>query len=256
MFKLHFFGGALLFSASALLGTAANNIAGSRVPVLLELFTSEGCSSCPSADRLLESLDQQQPFPSAELIVLSEHVDYWDGQGWKDPFSSKQYTERQKDYSDRYNLDGPYTPQLVVDGRYGLVGSQAPQVTSTVQKALHERKLAIAISNVARNGRQLTAQVALPAAPTFKGRWILYVALADNRRESHVARGENAGRALTHVAVTRVLQEVGPVDLASASTKEIVLSVPAGMEGTSARIVAFVQDRKSGHVVGVAQQKL
>src|SRR5271155_3950570 len=195
--------------ATALISAPADNGA-TRVPVLVELFTSEGCSDCPPADRLLELLDQKQPVAGADLVVLSEHVDYWDRLGWKDPFSSSQYTARQQDYSNRYNLDGVYTPQLVVDGRYGLVGSNGREASSAIQKAIRERKIPIEISNVARDGNQITAHIAIHAdQSSSSGRAVLYVAVADNRAESHVVRGENSGRVLAHVAVTRVLKQVG-----------------------------------------------
>ena len=139
------------------------------MPVLLELFTSEGCSSCPPADRLLEILDQKQPVAGADLIVLSEHVDYWDRLGWKDPFSSSQYTARQQDYTNKYNFDGVYTPQLVVDGRFGFVGSDGREASSAIQKAIRERKIPIEISNVARDGNQVTAHIELHADQSFKG---------------------------------------------------------------------------------------
>ena len=96
----------------------------------------------------LEILDEEQPVAGADLIVLSEHVDYWDRLGWKDPFSSSLYTARQQDYTNRYNLDGVYTPQLVVDGRFGLVGSDGREASSAIQKAIRERKIPIEISNV------------------------------------------------------------------------------------------------------------
>src|SRR5712692_10557890 len=251
MRSVSFFSVTFCLSAGALICAPADNDA-TRVPVLLELFTSEGCSSCPPADRLLEILDEKQPVAGADLIVLSEHVDYWDRLGWKDPFSSSQYTARQQDYTNRYHLDGVYTPQLVVDGRYGFVGSDGREASSAIQKALRERKIAIALSNAARSGNQVTARIELPADQNFKGvRGILYVALANNRQESHVARGENAGRSLAHVAVTRVLKQVGTIDLDSAWTKEITLSVQPESVATGARLVAFIQDPKSGHVLGV-----
>jgi hypothetical protein len=243
-----------VFAVGLVCGAADSSTA--RVPVLLELFTSEGCSSCPPADRLLEILDEKQPVAGADLIVLSEHVDYWDRLGWKDPFSSSQYTTRQQDYTNRYNFGGVYTPQLVVDGRYGFVGSDGREASAAIQKAIRERKVAIAVSSVARNGNQVTARIELPADENFKGaRGILYVALADNRQESRVARGENGGRTLAHVAVTRVLKQVGPVDFDAASTKEITLPVQAG-SGNGLRLVVFIQDPKSGHVLGVTEQKL
>jgi hypothetical protein len=246
--------GIAVFALALVCGAADNSSA--RVPVLMELFTSEGCSSCPPADRLLEILDEKQPVAGADLIVLSEHVDYWDRLGWKDPFSSPQYTARQQDYTNRYNVDGVYTPQLVVDGRYGFVGSDGREASGAIQKAIRERKIPIAISNLSRNGNTVSARIELPADENFKGtRGILYVALADNRQESHVARGENGGRTLSHVAVTRVLKQIGPIDFDGASAKEIALPVQQG-PGSGLRLVAFIQDPRSGHVLGVAEQKL
>jgi len=250
MKSLSFFTMAFCLSAGA---PADNGATG--VPVLLELFTSEGCSSCPPADRLLEILDQKQPVTGANLIVLSEHVDYWDRLGWKDPFSSSQYTARQQDYTNKYNFDGVYTPQLVVDGRFGFVGSDGREASSAIQKAIREQKIPIEISNVSRDGNQVTAHIELHADQSFKGgRAVLYVAIADNRAESHVAHGENAGRSLAHVAVTRVLKQVGAINLDSASAKDVTLSVQPRANGS--RLVAFIQDPKSGHVLGVAAQKL
>jgi len=253
MTSLRFLTVTLCLSAVALFCVAADNGA-TRVPVLLELFTSEGCSDCPPADLLLELLDQKQPVAGADLVVLSEHVDYWDRLGWKDPFSSSQYTARQQDYSNRYNLDGVYTPQLVVDGRFGLVGSNGREASSAIQKAIREKKIPIEISNVSRDGNQVTAHIELHGDQSFKSaRAVLYVAIADNRAESHVARGENAGRSLAHVAVTRVLKQVGSIDLDSASAKDITLVAQPATTGS--RLVAFVQDPKSGRVLGVAAQR-
>lgn len=192
------------------------------------------------------------------MIVLSEHVDYWNRLGWTDPFSSAQYSARQQKYSDKFNLAGPYTPQLVVDGRFETNGSNSREVGSAIRKALREQKIAITISHVARDRNQVSAHIELPAAPqSVKGtKAVLYIALADNRAESQVARGENAGRALAHVSVTRVLKEVGKIDLDNVSTRDVTLPVLPGAGSNGLRLVAFIQDARSGHVLGVAVQKL
>ena len=235
---------------------AENN--GARVPVLLELFTSEGCSSCPPADRLLEALDRSQPVAGAELIVLSEHVDYWNRLGWKDPFSSPEYSTRQYGYASKFHLDSVYTPQLVLDGRVQLVGSDGYGAVSAIENELHEHKIAITISNAVHSGNQVTAHVELAPTELQRGTRtaILYVALADNKAESQVASGENAGRSLAHVAVVRALTQVGRINLERPSAQEVTFSAPPGVGTNGLRLVAFLQDPGSGHVLGVALQKL
>jgi hypothetical protein len=257
MSKLSLLTAAMVLSAGTSIWAAAEEDA-SRVPVLLELFTSEGCSSCPPADRLLQYLDTKQPVAGADLIVLSEHVDYWDSSSWRDRFSSPQFTARQQEYTNKYHLNGVYTPQLVVDGQFGLVGSDARGATSAIRQAIREPKIPIAISNVTRDGDRVKAHIDLPeGSQNFKGgRGILFVAIADNRAESHVGGGENSGRSLAHVAVMRILKQVGVIELDGASAKDVSLTIQRGADVTGMRFVAFVQDTKSGHVLGVAAQKL
>jgi hypothetical protein len=253
--KQHFTAVVTLLASALVCAPAESQSA--PVPVLLELFTSEGCSSCPPADHLLGILDQQ-PIPGVELIVPSEHVGYWDRLGWKDPFSSPQFTARQQDYASRFKGDGPYTPQWVVDGRFGFVGSDAREAESAIHRALRGPKLPIAISQTSRTGSEVAARIEVPPADssTQNRRAVLYVALADDRAESHVAREENAGRYLMHVAVTRVLTQVGTVDLSTANDRNITIAIQPEAGANGWRLVAFLQDPNTGRVLAVAAQKL
>src|ERR1700688_993744 len=123
-----------------------------RTPVLVELFTSEGCSSCPPADALLEKLDKSQPVGGADLVVLSEHVDYWNDIGWKDPYSSHQFSVRQGDYAHRFRLDSPYTPQMVADGEMELVGSDERRAIRVIENTIKTVKLPVALFSIHREG--------------------------------------------------------------------------------------------------------
>src|ERR1700741_2981735 len=118
-----------------------------RTPVLVELFTSEGCSSCPPADALLERLDGSQPVNGAELIVLSEHVDYWNDIGWKDPYSSHEYSERQSAYAAHFALGSSYTPQMIVDGHYEFVGSDERVAKEAIANATKVIKTPVTVSS-------------------------------------------------------------------------------------------------------------
>src|SRR4029077_6503354 len=251
----------LVFAISAVtaiapLGAQSDHHNG-QVPVLLELFTWEGCSDCPPADRLLEALDRTQSVAGAEAIVLSEHVDYWNHLGWRDPYSSPQFSARQSAYASKFHLEGVYTPQLVVDGSLQFVGSDGHEAKAAIEQESHEQKRAIAISNVVRAGNQVKAHVEVSAAEMSGARApVLYVALADNKAESQVARGENAGRALAHVAVVRYLAQVDTIRGDNPVGKEVTLSIQPGVGTNGLRIVAFLQDPGSGHVLGAALYKV
>jgi hypothetical protein len=125
-----------------------------RAPVLVELFTSEGCSSCPAADELLTRLHREQPVANAEIIPLAFHVDYWDHQGWKDPFASKAFTARQRDYSRIFGSDRLYTPQMIVDGREEFVGSDEALARRAAQTSASVRDWPFAWMRVCESERQ------------------------------------------------------------------------------------------------------
>ncbi len=175
-----------------------------RQPVLVELFTSEGCSDCPPADALLSRLDTTQFVPGAQAIVLSEHVTYWNHLGWRDPFSFELMDQRQQQYGARFGLDGIYTPQVVVDGSEQVVGNDAPGVTRAVTHASLTPKPALAIQ--AAQWKDGGVQFTVSGAG-FNAN--LFAALAEDATRSEVAKGENAGRTLNHVAVVRVLKDFG-----------------------------------------------
>ncbi len=171
--------------------------AGER-PIVVELFTSEGCSSCPPADALLAQLAQRH-----DLLALSFHVDYWDRLGWKDPFSSAAATARQDRYARILGLATVYTPQIVVDGRFQAIGSDATAVADAIGEA--RRRQANAPMSLALNGDRVRIALgrgdATPASVLLIG--------FDRREVSHVARGENGGRTLTHADVVRGFEQVG-----------------------------------------------
>lgn len=224
-----------------------------RQPVLVELFTSEGCSDCPPADTLLAELDAKQFVPDAEAIVLSEHVTYWNRQGWVDPFSSEEFTFRQQEYETRFGLDSSYTPQMVVDGAAQFVGSNEAALESAVTRAAETSKQELAIENAHWEGGAVQFSVKSPADSGAS----LMAVLAANATQSEVARGENAGRTLHHVAVARAIKDFGSRATDGRPLKLSGGSLAHGKEASEpVRLVVFLTDHKTGHVVAVAEQTL
>jgi hypothetical protein len=228
---------------------APNDAANPRQPVLVELFTSEGCSSCPPADALLEKLDHDQPIAGAQIIVLSEHVDYWDHDGWMDPFDSAALTARQTDYAQRFALGDPYTPQMVVDGNAECNGSDAKKAGALIRQAIGGPRVGVRIRVEGSGNTAVTIEVdALPEGTARKAN--VYLARAAERGTSDILRGENKGRTLRYVSIVRDIKKVGSIGGHETFQKQIPLRA-ADAPGES-RLIAFVQESGGGRVWGAA----
>jgi hypothetical protein len=242
----------LKFNQRVHAASSAGESSASKQPVLVELFTSEGCSSCPPADALLTQLDATQNAPGATpVIVLSEHVTYWDQLGWHDPFSSESMTERQNQYGSRFGLSSVYTPQVVVDGTQEMVGSDRSKVVRAVLNASANPKIALTLTGVQWSGNAVTANVTasseIPSA-------MLMAALADDSDRSSVLHGENGGRELRHVAVVRNLVEVHKFK-GALNQQPVSVKLPSGVSPQpKMRLVVFLADAHSGHILGAAMQ--
>jgi len=228
---------------------------GPRTPVIVELFTSEGCSSCPAADRLLATLAATQPVEGAEIIPLGLHVDYWDQLGWRDRFSSGAATNRQRVYSRVFNIDSIYTPQLVVDGRAELVGSDANGARRAIEHALDSARgqLQVDLEPSGADGVALSVSASGLPQTSHGDRDELVIAMTEDHLQSDVRRGENHGRVLTHVAVVRSLVTSeskpgeGPIHFSVPR-----LAIGADWNRDNLKIVTFVQEARSRRIVAAA----
>jgi hypothetical protein len=235
--------------------------AGSRAeapaaPVLIELFTAEGCSSCPTADHFLQQLDATQPVPGAHLVVLSEHVDYWDRQGWPDPYASKAFTERQKAYERSLKVSEPFTPQFVIDGTTDMRLSRRERISGQLSAAAAAAKIPVRIESLDFGGGEAPAirGVVSVAGVTDDRPCELFVGIALDHADTQVLRGENRGQHLNHVAVLRELVRVGAVAPGAASRQSFSVALRPDLARTPLRVIAFVQQAGLGAVLGAAEQ--
>jgi hypothetical protein len=202
-------------------------------PVVVELFTSQGCSSCPPANAYLNELSKGR----GDVLALAFHVTYWDRLGWKDPFSLPAATQRQDVYGHRFG-DGSYTPEIVVDGAASMVGSDRRDVGSAIENAKRNGRTAAAVS-VSKNGEQVSIQV---GAGSGNGK-ILLIGF-DHEHTTAVGRGENSGRTLTEANVVRSIRSVGQWSGASLRINE---QFPEGQD------VAVVLEAPDGQIIGAAR---
>jgi len=228
---------------------AAPALLSGRTPVIVELFTSEGCSSCPPADALLSRFRKAQPIAGADVIALGEHVDYWDHGGWADRFSSPRFSARQGDYSRAFRKDTVYTPQMIVDGQAQFVGSDEDQARTAIARAARQPKAHVSLT---RAGDTLSVQVDhLPSSAKGDPADVV-LAITEGGLSSSVGGGENAGRRLGHSAVVRRLTPLGAVSGGAFTATPSVTPV-SGWRRENLSAVVFVQERASRRIVGAAE---
>lgn len=224
-----------------------------RGPILVELFTSQGCSSCPPADRLLSRLSDD-----AEVIPLAFHVDYWDYIGWKDPFSTKAWSKRQEDYARSMKTGRLYTPQLVVDGREHCVGSRPDDVEDLLAQArarMQTGRIDV-VGELDATGRRLDLAIGGRSTGEVKGRDLdLMLAMVESDLETAVTRGENAQRSLHNDHVVRRLKRLSAVRGGDAAPLAVDLTVDLenDWQTENLRAVVFLQDPKTRWIYGVGQ---
>lgn len=231
----------------------AGMAAAQRTPIVVELFTSEGCSSCPPADTVLSRLEREQPVVDAEVIPLSEHVDYWNDLGWRDRFSSPLFTSRQQDYGQVFRMDSVYTPQMVVNGQATVLGSDWNAATNAVRVAVKGPRAEVKIS-LRHDGAGFEVNHLPPAVKTAD----MLLAITESAIESDVGAGENGGRRLRHTGVVRSLTHLGKLDAKrdGSYTGEARLNLRPEWNRRNVKLVLFVQDRNTRQIVGAATARL
>ena len=241
----------------ALLGLASAHADERRVPVIVELFTSEGCSSCPPADQLLSRMERSQPVAGARVIALEEHVDYWNSLGWTDPFSSSQYRVRQNDYGRRFLNDNIYTPQMIVSGQAQFVGNDSDRAAQEISRAAQTQTTLVELKTTPRPADPDLVDLVVQVTNAQTGKTHnsnVYLAVTESDLSTNVQRGENSGRLLRHAPVVRSFGVIGKIDSKGSSSGAITntLRLPREWKRENLRAVVFVQERDSFKITGAA----
>jgi hypothetical protein len=233
-----------------------------NTPVVVELFTSEGCSSCPPADQLLAKLEEEQPIRNVEVIALEQHVDYWNNGGWIDPFSSSSATMRQYAYASALANGNAYTPQMVVYGQNEFTGSRSGQAGNVIEQAGSKKKAEVTVIGAKRdnvdNGDKFFVRVGAIPNLSSGDTAELWMAITETGLHSKVRGGENSGEDLHHAAVVRKMWKIGAAkDSGAASfSSEERIKIDRAWKRENARVVAFVQEKKSKKILGAGSTRL
>ncbi len=215
---------------------------------VVELFTSQGCSSCPPADRLLTEVSKAAMASGQDVYALSFHVDYWDRLGWRDPYSDAKYTARQQQYARQFKLETIYTPQAVLNGKKEFVGSNRAQLTSSLSNALRESVPVGVQLSASQQGKTITVNYKL--AGTLAGT-VLNVALVSQTTSTVVSQGENAGHTLMHNNVVRAFATVHATE-----NGQTTLTAPADFDPANGAVIAYVQQEKNLTTLGASRVAL
>lgn len=232
-----------------------------RVAVIVELFTSEGCSSCPPADAVLARLQRLQPVENARIIALSEHVDYWNNLGWVDPFSSSQFRARQNDYAQAFGVDSIYTPQMVVNGLVQFVGSDMNEAMTQIHRVALQPAANVQVHAVQDSKQHDVMGLVVHVGDVPRLRTSnksktqpldIMLAVTEDNVQSQVQRGENAGRRLRHVAVVRSFGLIGSIDPRENTEVSMrpTLKLPPAWKREDLHAVVFVQERATRRILG------
>lgn len=261
-----FIAGALLFALPKAVPSDAQAAQSSeakseRVPVIVELFTSEGCSSCPPADTLLNKLETLQPVEGAEIIGLEEHVDYWNHDGWVDPFSDASWTARQQEYVERFKGKTPFTPQMIVDGQSQFVGNNGKEALDAIRNDIRQAKTQVSIAGEAadkKDAERLEVRVGNASGSVAQEPADVWLAVTEQGLGSAVKSGENAGKDVQHATVVRSLHKIGAVSAKDSSPFDVHQEVKfkSNWKRENLRIVVFVQERKSMRILGAAEARV
>jgi len=209
---------------------------------VVELFTSEGCSSCPPADKLVEKIQLENAHQP--IYILAFHVDYWDFQGWKDRFANPDYSARQRRYADWLHLETVYTPQVVINGASECVGSDEGSLTKAITAGLDQTSATTLTLQGNIEGDKLNVEYNTTDDKNAE----LVLALVQKSAQSNVRAGENAGRKLSHVQIVRQLayQDV-------TEKKKIAINLPKDFNQNGWELIGFVQHKNDGHITAAAR---
>jgi hypothetical protein len=223
-------------------------------PVLIELFTSEGCDTCPPADKYLQRLLQEQPISGVEIIAMAEHVDYWNRLGWTDPFSSALFSQRQKYYASFFKHDSVYTPQMIVNGTRELRGKDGVR---PIEEAAKDPLGNIKVSAKASTENTVSVILKITKLPAGSSgdRATVTVAITEDDLASNVLRGENSGRKLNHMAVVRSFKNIGEAS-GDGTTLTADLTLEKDWKRDDLSVVAFVQQAQSRRILAAVRIRL